>query len=65
MPNEQTIWQICEVLLAMYERWGGLERLQKPDQANGQEGLISIWRRAAEASLPVTKSAVRHKLERS
>lgn len=62
MPNEQTIWQICEVLLTMYERWGGLSNLK--GLSGSEVESSSIWRRAAEYNLPVTKSAVRQRLEK-
>lgn len=63
VASEPELWSICTPLLEVYDSWGdGAASLTRED-ALTIEGGPSIWRRAAEKSLPLTKTAVRDWLE--
>lgn len=69
VASEEDIWQACRVLLDLYCTWTGstewLLESQSPDGSAApldHESLvkrISIWRRAAQLDLPLTKAEVR------
>lgn len=68
VASEDDIWQACKVLLELYRVWTGSTEwlLQSSETDNGevagQQGSIdrlSIWKRAAQLDLPLTKAEVR------
>ena len=46
--SESELHEVCEMILAVHDRW---------------QGPISVWQRAAELQLPLTKAAVRSRIE--
>lgn len=68
VASEEDIWQACKVLLELYRVWTGSTSwlLDSSDadtgEVAGQERAIhrlSIWKRAAQLDLPLTKAEVR------
>jgi hypothetical protein len=67
VASEEDIWQACRVLLEVYTRWtGSTEWLLEPTAGDVAPDLekplarrLSIWRRATQLDLPLTKAEVR------
>jgi len=67
VATEEDIWQACKVLLDLYRIWtGSTEWLLEYQAQNGETAdhkpftqRLSIWRRAAQLDLPLTKAEVR------
>jgi hypothetical protein len=67
VATEEDIWQACRVLLDLYLTWtGSTEWLLDTQTGNGETEnykrlteRLSIWRKAAQLDLPLTKAEVR------
>lgn len=67
VSSEEEIWQACKVLLDLYRTWTGStdwlleESAEQTADASVKPVVdrITIWRKAAELDLPLTKSEVR------
>lgn len=69
VASEEDIWQACKILLDLYRIWtGGTEWLLHSNQEDNDETApvhggsldrITIWKRAAQLDLPLTKAEVR------
>ena len=49
---EAEMWSVCTLLLSVVERWGSRENREE-----------TIWRRAADLNLPLTKATLKEHLE--
>ena len=79
VPEEDDIHEVARTLLQMYERWVGDTAFlgqentdgQSPQDAVAQTGRShllqrrTVWHRAAELDLPITKEQVRSRLSQS
>ncbi|KAK9895710.1 cyclin-like protein [Cystobasidium minutum MCA 4210] len=67
VATEEEIWQACKVLLEVYQTWSGSTDWLVESETSAADGAInkplverlSIWRRAAQLDLPLTKAEVR------
>lgn len=67
VPSEEQIHEVCRTLLNVYRDWsGGTDWLGDGTKGGVKgDGVKTVWRRAAEKKLPMTKEEVRRLIEAS
>lgn len=62
VPSEEAIHDVLRMLLDMYARWTGDTAWIGQQGKEGMSERQSIWKKAAQLNLPLTKESVRQSL---